>query len=107
MTLQAAIAEGLQEIVTVKVNGQARKMTQADLLSKQLFTKAVAGDLKAIHILMQLAKHAPEPSPFTNLLGAADRLRRKFEVIRERQERRARENGEAPQAFEGKRRKQC
>jgi hypothetical protein len=99
-TLHAAIADGLQEVVTVKVSGQPRKMTQADLLSKQLLTKAASGDLKAIHILMQLTKHAPEPSPFSNLLGAADRLRQKFEVIRERKARRAQESGDLGKAFD-------
>lgn len=83
-TLHEAIAKGFQETLTVTIKGRSRKITQADYLAKKLFFKASSLDMKAMHILTQLAKGAPQPSPLPGLIGAADRLAQKFKLIQER-----------------------
>jgi hypothetical protein len=58
------IAEVLDERVTIKENGKARRVTKRLAMFKQLVNKAAMGDLKALHLLMlQLREREKDQSP--------------------------------------------
>lgn len=92
-TLQAAVSQLMQETVSVKINGRVRKMTRAEVLAAKVFADATAGDGKALQQLTHLAKHSPEPDRGAEWIGAAERLRKKFEIIMQRRRERAADGG--------------
>ena len=89
LTLHGAIQKGMQEPVTLTVGGKRRTMSRVELIMTQLMNKAAIGDLKAIETLIKLEKNAPPPDRLTGLVGAAERLTLKFQLVRERQKERA------------------
>ncbi len=56
--LTATMDEVLKEVVTVKENGRSIKMPKIELIVRNYVQKAMAGDLRALGILVKLAKQS-------------------------------------------------
>ena len=58
LNVATVLAQTLREKVVVKENGQRRTMTKFEAAIKQFVNKAASGDLRALQLLVSLAREA-------------------------------------------------
>ncbi|MDQ8699206.1 DUF5681 domain-containing protein [Hyphomicrobium sp. LHD-15] len=66
--LDVAVQEELKQLVTVRENGRARRLSKRDVIAKSLVNKAVQGDLKALQLILSKAdRQGIDPPPLSEL----------------------------------------